>query len=221
MQTRQSLPPQLDILPAGSRWAGVEARAGGRGKAGSLLGIASRAQPKAPMDQMSAATITVESGVEGDFRGKPGRRQVTVLDRRAWQAACSALGIESLAWTTRRANLLVDDIDLAHKVGWELRIGEVVLAITGETRPCQRMDQACPGLQEALKSAWRGGVTCQVIRSGYVQLGCEVVLTRNLTRQKLRVIYQRGRYLAKEARRVLGAMARRIGLRRPRRGRAR
>jgi len=91
------------------------------------------------MEEVTAARITVESGVNGDARGKPGRRQATVISRRAWEAACTELGVAHLPWTTRRANLLVDGIDLRGKIGYDLRVGDAILTISGETRPCQVM----------------------------------------------------------------------------------
>ncbi len=35
--------------------------------------------------------VTLTSGVSGDHRGKPGTRQVTVLEQQAWEATCLEL----------------------------------------------------------------------------------------------------------------------------------
>ena len=148
---------------------------------GTLLGIAVRAASRAPMEVLSSARISTDHGVGTDFRGKPGRRQVTVLTSSGWRAACSALSTD-LSWTTRRANLFVEGLDLKGKTGYELRIGEAILIITGETRPCQRMDELCPGLLEVLRPDWRAGVTTQVVRGANVSLGAAVLLDRNVMR---------------------------------------
>jgi MOSC domain-containing protein YiiM len=136
-----------------------------------LCGIAIRARAKAPMTTRELALVTPERGVEGDFRGKPGRRQVTVLSSESWARACAELG-EELPWMTRRANLLVSGLEFtpAH-VGSSLRFGQLLLQITRETDPCARMDQARPGLRAALEADWRGGVCCRVIAAGEIALG--------------------------------------------------
>ena len=77
----------------------------------TLRDIAIRHESRAAMETLEAAEITVEHGVEKDFRGRPGRRQVSILSNVAWEIACNEAGSE-LPWTTRRANLLVDDMDL-------------------------------------------------------------------------------------------------------------
>lgn len=119
--------------------------------------------------------VGLVTGLEGDFRGRTRNRQVTVLSREAWAAACAAVGAD-LPWTTRRANLLVEGLDLEETTGQRLHIGEVVLEITGETRPCTRMEEAHAGLREALTPGWRGGVTCRVVTPGTVRTGATVRL---------------------------------------------
>ena len=185
------------------------------GDKGQLLGIATRPVRHAPMHEVVAARITVESGVNGDARGKPGRRQVSVITRQAWEAACAELGI-NLPWTTRRANLLIDGVDLQGKIGYELRVGDAVLTISGETRPCEVMERAYPGLKAALKPEWRGGVICRVTRSGEVTVGSEVVLTRNVARQLTFISSHHARRFLKQGRAVLGGWARKLGWKRPR-----
>ncbi|HKR13385.1 MAG TPA: MOSC domain-containing protein [Pyrinomonadaceae bacterium] len=186
---------------------------GGKGK---LLGIATRPVRHAPMQEAMDARITLDSGVNVDARGKPGRRQVTVISREAWEAACAELGVTHLPWTTRRANLLVDGIDLQAKIGYELRLGDAVLKINGETRPCEVMEQAYPGLKAALTPEWRGGVICRVMRPGEVTVGCEVVLTRNVVRQATSISSHHGRKILKQGRAMLGDWARKLGLKKPR-----
>ncbi len=135
-----------------------------------LLGIALRDRSRGPMREVDHIQISTAAGCGGDFRGKPGARQVTVLSREAWQAACEELG-QALPWTTRRANLLVGGIALADSTGRRLSIGNVVLEITGETDPCQRMDQIAAGLRRALTPDWRGGVCCRVVIGGEITVG--------------------------------------------------
>ena len=136
-----------------------------------LLAIAVRHRSRGAMQELAQAEVTLDGGVADDFRGRAGRRQVTVLSLESWQAACRELGRE-LPWTTRRANLLLTGVDLA--AAGVLRIGEVELEVTGETAPCERMEEAFAGLRAALTPAWRGGVTCRVRRPGLLAPGAPV-----------------------------------------------
>lgn len=142
---------------------------------GQLAGIARRERTRAPMQVLDRAEISAATGVALDFRGKPGQRQVTLLSAAAWSEACGEIGA-SLPWTTRRANLLIEAIDLPNTLGAVLRIGAVRLLVTGEVDPCSRMDEQYPGLTEALKPDWRGGVSCAVLSGGVVSVGDSVVL---------------------------------------------
>lgn len=142
---------------------------------GTLTGIARREKKRAPMETLERAEISKETGVAEDSRGRPGRRQVTVVSAAAWRDACRDLGQE-IPWTTRRANLLVDGLDLPHTAGAILTIGQVRLLITGEVDPCSRMDEQHAGLTRALQPEWRGGVSCSVLEAGPVALGDSVTL---------------------------------------------
>ena len=62
------------------------------------------------MQGIDNAQISVDSGILGDFRGTQKDRQITILSESDWLNACQQLGAE-LAWTTGRANLLVDGIE--------------------------------------------------------------------------------------------------------------
>lgn len=137
---------------------------------GVLAGIARREKKLAPMEALESAEIGADTGVANDSRGKAGKRQVTLLSTRDWQAACNEVGQE-VAWTTRRANLLIDDFDLPKEAGRIVAIGDVRLRTTIEIGPCSRMDEQCPGLTEALMPNWRGGVGCEVIQGGAVKIG--------------------------------------------------
>ena len=137
---------------------------------GRVLGIARRAHTRAPMELLDSAAITVDAGVDGDARGALRSRQVTVLAKECWQAACDDLARE-LPWTTRRANVLVEGLELAATAGCTIRIGDVALLVTGETDPCERMEEQAAGLRDALAPQWRGGVTCRVTAGGAIAVG--------------------------------------------------
>jgi MOSC domain-containing protein YiiM len=83
------------------------------------------------------------------------------------------LGVEGDP-ASRRANILVSGIRLAQTRGRVLAIGEARLAVGGEVTPCERMDEAIPGLRAAMRPDWRGGVFAQVIAGGIINLGDRV-----------------------------------------------
>jgi MOSC domain-containing protein YiiM len=145
-----------------------------------LLGIAVKQQRKGPVSLHDEAMINIHTGVVGDWRGKPGNRQVTLMSLADWKAACGELGVE-LPWQTRRANLLVDTLPLHQSTGSRIMLGEAELEVTGETDPCERMEEAQPGLFQALAPEWRGGVTCQVIANGVIRIGMDVELIPTTT----------------------------------------
>ena len=142
---------------------------------GVLAGIARHARPRGPIDVLDVAAVSVESGLAGDYRGavKPGgrgRRQVSLIERADWDAAMADLGVDH-HWSARRANLLVDGLDLPQRPGARLRIGAVLLEITRECDPCSRMEEIEPGLKAALSPDWRGGALAKVIEGGRIAVG--------------------------------------------------
>lgn len=146
--------------------------------AGVLLGIARHPRSRAPMETVDDVEVTVDGGIHGDFRGamrgKPYKRQVTLIERADWAAAMAQVG-HTLGWEERRANLLVDSIDLPQVAGVRLRIGaDVVLEITRECDPCERMEALAEGLRAAMMPDWRGGVCAMVIAGGRIAVGDEI-----------------------------------------------
>ena len=152
---------------------------------GILLGIARHPYPKAPMELIDRAVVTCEEGIHGDYRGamkrKPYKRQLTLIERGDWAAALAEIG-ESLGWEQRRSNLLIDQFDLPQMPGTLLRIGaDVVLEITRETDPCERMEALAPGLKAALLPDWRGGACAMVRQGGTIAVGDRIRIEETWT----------------------------------------
>ncbi|RKF23199.1 MOSC domain-containing protein [Altericroceibacterium spongiae] len=142
---------------------------------GSLQGIARHSEPRGEIEVLSSASISPETGISGDFRGglKPGRnrRQVSLIRAEDWRSATGELGV-SLPWWKRRANLLVENLDIPRMEGVLIRIGpSCLLEVTMECDPCARMDEIAAGLQAALAPGWRGGFLTRVLEGGPVALG--------------------------------------------------
>lgn len=137
----------------------------------SIRAIAIKNRPRVAMQVIDSAQITVANGILGDFRGTQQQRQITILSESAWRKACAEIDAD-LPWTTRRANLLVDEVEFsASYVGKTVRIGDVELMVTRETDPCSNMDAQHQGLTAALTPDWRGGICCNVIKPGEIKIG--------------------------------------------------
>lgn len=145
---------------------------------GRIAGIARHAFAKAQIETIDRARVTLEGGIAGDFRGamkgKPHKRQVTLIEAGDWAAAMDQVG-HNIPWEQRRANLLVEGLDLPQLAGKRLRVGaDVVLEVTVETEPCERMEALAEGLRAALTPDWRGGVCTMVIAPGEIAVGDEI-----------------------------------------------
>lgn len=103
--------------------------------------------------------------------GRSSRRQVTLIESEEWATFMDTLGAD-VDPGRRRANVMLTGISLENTRGHVLRLGnDVRLAIGGETTPCERMEEALPGLQEMMRSNWGGGAFAQVIAGGVVRVG--------------------------------------------------
>ncbi len=125
-----------------------------------------------PMDERANATLREGLGLDGNANQR-GRRQITLIQAEALREMSQEMGVE-IPPAVRRANLLVSGIQLAHSRRRILRIGACRLLIHGETRPCERMDEAIPGLRTVMGYGWRGGCYGEVLVGGPIALGDEV-----------------------------------------------
>jgi MOSC domain-containing protein YiiM len=122
-----------------------------------------------PMRRVESGQLVAGRGLEGNV-DRSRRRQVTLLEAENWERCVSELNATTDP-AARRANILVRGVRLAHTRGKVLRIGSARLEIGGELTPCERMDEALAGLQNALRTEWGGGAFAQVLESGPVAVG--------------------------------------------------
>ncbi|MCK7577383.1 MAG: MOSC domain-containing protein [Chromatiales bacterium] len=136
--------------------------------AGRVEAIWIKRERRGPMDPAGSAALVADKGIVGNAN-QGGKRQVTVIEREVFDLLRETL--PDAQPIMRRANFMVSGIRLAETVGHVLRLGGVRILLQGETRPCYRMDEQCPGLTAALDPEWRGGAFGVVLDSGEVRVG--------------------------------------------------
>jgi MOSC domain-containing protein YiiM len=140
--------------------------------AGRLQAIWIKRAKRGPMDFADSATVLAGKGIVGNAN-QGGRRQVTLIEQEVWDGLMAELG-GSLPPSARRSNLMVQGIPLAYTLGRVLRIGPCRIRILGETKPCERMEEAMPGLRKAMYENWRGGAFGEVLDDGRIAVGDRV-----------------------------------------------
>ena len=141
--------------------------------AGRLDAIWLKRVRRGPMDAVPRAALVAGRGLVGNAN-QGGRRQVTLIEREAWHSGMSAVDGD-LDPSRRRANLMVSGVALARTRCRVLRSGNVRLRVLGETKPCERMDEALPGLKQVMYGDWRGGAFAEVLDDGEIAVGDDVV----------------------------------------------
>lgn len=131
-------------------------------------------RPARRTDLVAVPQVRVrEAGLEGDHRARPGKRAVTLIQAEHLPVISSLCGRKATYGLLRR-NLGVSGINLAALRGRDLRLGTVLLRITGPCAPCSRMEEALgPGGYSAMRQ--HGGWCAEVVTPGAIALGDTLV----------------------------------------------
>lgn len=125
-----------------------------------------------------AAMLPVEEAVAGTrgFAGDHGasdKRAVTLIQAEHLPVIGSFLGRGPVAASDVRRNLVVAGINLSALKGRHVRVGAVVLEITGICAPCSRMERALgAGGYAAMRG--HGGWCARVVEPGLMRVGDDV-----------------------------------------------
>lgn len=116
-----------------------------------------------PMSRVPSVVAVEGKGLEGDASFGRKRRQILLVEGET---------LDSFGLTPGdvRENIVVREFSLgglAH--GAIVRAGEVLLEITGDCDPCDRMDGLRPGLQASIRG--RRGILAKAISGGMIRVG--------------------------------------------------
>src|SRR5262249_38221383 len=139
----------------------------------SIHRVASRDAPAVALEE---AVFLTDAGLEGDWRGRPGRRrQITLIEAEALEAVATKLGIAAIVPGASRRQVVVRGLVLNDTIGRRLRIGPLVVAVDETCDPCPKMESVIgAGAQRAL--AGRGGVCGRVLEGGVIRPGDPVAI---------------------------------------------
>ncbi|MEA2342251.1 MAG: hypothetical protein QOF63_420 [Thermoanaerobaculia bacterium] len=121
------------------------------------------------MDRVHQAEAIAGRGLAGNA-DRSRRRQITIIDEAAWREAAAETG-HGVDPSKRRANVMLRGLPLPDSRGKLLRLGECLVRILGETRPCEQMEEAQAGLRKALSPNWRAGVFGEIVEGGAIRIG--------------------------------------------------
>src|SRR5688500_6634525 len=138
-------------------------------QSGTLVAIWRKRAKRGPIDAVLAGELVAGRGLAGNAN-QEGRRQVTLIEEEVWASLMDELGAAAPT-AARRANLVLRGLPLAGSRGREFAIGPCRLRVLGETKPCERMDEAVPGLRRLMFPDWRGGAFAEVLDGGRIHVG--------------------------------------------------
>ena len=143
---------------------------------GRVEWIGIRLSKRTELKATASVEATPESGLAGDhYRGRNGKRQVTLIQAEHLRAVGSLLDRRPIDPRLTRRNIVVSGINLLAFKDRRFRIGAAVLEMTGLCHPCSRMEENLgPGGYNAMRG--HGGITARVVEAGRIGLGDEVRL---------------------------------------------
>lgn len=124
-------------------------------KGGKVAYISVRPERLSDVKFLNEVLAIQDSGLEGDrYKGKGGKRQVTLIQSEHLPVIASFLGLNNLDPGLLRRNIAVEGINLLALKGKRFYIGKALLEYSGECHPCSRMEQSL-GFGGCNERPWR------------------------------------------------------------------
>lgn len=134
--------------------------------------IASRTWPD-PVHSVEEVEAVAGAGLVGD-RKYGARRQISIVSTEELADAGAELGADIAPGSTRR-QITISGTRLDRTEGATIRLGEVVVSVSGDCSPCDEMNETVgPGARDALRG--RAGVTGTIVSGGIIRVGDPVEL---------------------------------------------
>lgn len=140
-------------------------------RAGTVRWIGLRPARDVPMQAVDQTEAIAGKGLRGDRYGSgSGKRGITLIQAEHLPVIAALAGLDALAPSTLRRNLVVAGLPLIALKGRRFRIGEVLCEGTAPCDPCSRMEAALgPGGYNAMRG--HGGLCARILEGGTLQLG--------------------------------------------------
>ena len=124
-----------------------------------------------PVQVVETITISEKKGIVGDhYSGQSGNRHVTLIQAEHLPVVAALTGRDTLDPALLRRNIVVSGLNLLALKDKQIKLGDVVLQITGQCHPCSKMETALgPGGYNAMRG--HGGMTAKVIKGGVITNG--------------------------------------------------
>jgi MOSC domain-containing protein YiiM len=157
---------------------------------GSVTAIFIARSAQAPMEEVAAAELEAGRGIVGDRYhagvgtwSKAGqehlnRRHVTLIEAEAVEAVARDYGVALAARFSRR-NIVTRGVALNHLVGVEFNVGSVRLRGVKLCEPCGHLERLAD-LPIRQPLVHRGGLNCEVLETGRVEVGDPVEVPARL-----------------------------------------
>ena len=137
---------------------------------GEVVLITARPKRGAEPIELDEAIVDEKTGLEGDHRSKPGKRQITFIQQEHIDSVASFMGKPSVDPKLLRRNIVIKGVNLLALKGKSVRIGTAEFEYTGECHPCSRMEENLGhGGYNAMRG--NGGITLKVTKSGSFRKG--------------------------------------------------
>jgi len=140
-------------------------------RTGEVRWIGLRPARDVPMREVDAVEAVAGKGLVGDRYGSgSGKRGITLIQAEHLPVIAALAGLDAIAPSRLRRNVVVAGIPLIALKGRRFRIGDALFEGTEPCDPCSRMEAALgPGGYNAMRG--HGGLCARILESGTVRIG--------------------------------------------------